>query len=74
MKNFLGQHLRRVSAGDARAGDIVYLNFPSGLEHAALLSDGGGMIHCYLEARAVVEHRLDPYWTEKISGFYRYRR
>jgi cell wall-associated NlpC family hydrolase len=71
MKNFLDRHLIEISREEATAGDVIYFNFANGLEHAALASDLG-MIHCYLEARSVVEHRLNEYWAEKIVNFYRY--
>jgi cell wall-associated NlpC family hydrolase len=73
MKKFLDKHLLAIGRGDADIGDLIYLNFANGLEHIALISDLG-IIHCYLEVKSVVEHRLDGYWREKIVGFYRYGR
>ncbi|MDR1494750.1 MAG: hypothetical protein LBI29_01795 [Rickettsiales bacterium] len=71
MKNFLDKRFLEITREDADVGDVIYFNFANGLEHTALLSDLG-IIHCYLEARSVVEHRLNEYWMEKTVSFYRY--
>ncbi|MDR2077662.1 MAG: hypothetical protein LBP39_01705 [Rickettsiales bacterium] len=71
MREFMDRYFVRISAADLKIGDLAYFNFSNGLEHAAIVSDCG-IIHCYLEARSVVEHQLSSYWKEKIMGFYRY--
>lgn len=71
MKNFLDKYFAKITEKQLKIGDLIYFNFPNGLEHVALKSSAG-IIHCYVEARCVVEHSLNDYWSEKIVGFYRY--
>ncbi|MDR2781426.1 MAG: hypothetical protein LBB21_03140 [Holosporaceae bacterium] len=71
MREFLDSYFLKMSATSTGIGDLIYFNFPNGLEHIAIASDLG-IIHCCLEARSVVEHQLNSYWKEKIIGFYRY--
>lgn len=71
MQEFLNKYFTKIKKTDLSIGDIIYLNFPNKLEHAAILSDIG-MIHCYVEVGKVVEHRINDYWLEKIIGYYRF--
>ncbi|MDE3017017.1 MAG: hypothetical protein KGI29_08895 [Pseudomonadota bacterium] len=55
-------------------GDIVLLKIDGSPQHLAIVSDmenGLGLIHAYAPARAVVEHRLDGWWLEKIEAAFR---
>ncbi len=71
MRNFLDSHFKKITKMELSFGDIIYLNFQNMLEHVAIFSDIG-MIHCYVEAGKVVEHRINTYWQEKIVGYYRF--
>lgn len=71
MKKFLDKYFIKIKEKDVKIGDIVYVNFNNSLEHVAIISDVG-LIHCYVEARKVVEHSLSQYWKDKIKCFYRY--
>lgn len=71
MKKFLDKYFIKIKEKDVKIGDIAYINFNNNLEHVAVISDVG-LIHCYVEARKVVEHSLNQYWKDKIKCFYRY--
>ena len=71
MKKFLDKYFIKIRKKDVKIGDIAYINFNNNLEHVAIISDIR-LIHCYVEARKVVEHSLNQYWKDKIKCFYRY--
>jgi NlpC/P60 family putative phage cell wall peptidase len=58
------------------AGDLALFLIDGNPQHLAILSDfegGLGMIHCYAQARGVVEHRLDDEWKSKLVKVYRWQ-
>lgn len=71
MQQFLDKYFVKITKKQARIGDLIYFNFSNKLEHIAIMSDVG-IIHCYIEAKSVVEHHLNEYWNEKVIEFYRY--
>ena len=68
MKKFFDKYF--VKLDKPEIGCVVYFNFTDNLEHAAIWSNIG-IIHCYIEAGGVVEHRLSNFWAEKIIGYYK---
>lgn len=52
-------------------GDILLLRFDAAPQHLAIVTEAG-MIHSYLAARRVVEHRLDEQWRARIVAAYAY--
>ena len=71
MKEFLDKYFIKIDKKQVKTGDVVYMNFDNNLEHIAIISDVG-IIHCYVEAKKVVENTLNDYWFDKIKGYYRY--
>lgn len=71
MEEFLNKYFIKITEKQAKIGDLIYFNFTNKLEHIAVISDIG-IIHCYIEAKQVVEHNLNDYWKEKIIAYYRY--
>lgn len=68
--------LDEVPIADASAGDLVLFKMGNNPQHLAILSDyegGLGMVHCYAQARRVVEHRLDEAWQKKIVKVFRWQ-
>jgi NlpC/P60 family putative phage cell wall peptidase len=60
---------------EKRAGDLALFHFDGNPQHLAILSDyegDMGMIHCYAQARRVVEHRLDEEWQSRMVKVYRW--
>ena len=67
--------LDEVPLQEAGAGDLALFKMGNNPQHLAILSDyegGLGMIHCYAQARRVVEHRLDEDWQKKIVKVFRF--
>jgi NlpC/P60 family putative phage cell wall peptidase len=57
---------------DARAGDVLLFGAGKGpAHHCAYVTPNGGLIHCYREAGAVVEHGLSPWWRAKLRHTFR---
>ena len=59
---------------NAKAGDIVLMNFQNEPWHMAILGDyplgGFSLIHAYAPRRKVVEARLDSVWLDHITASY----
>ncbi len=58
-------------------GDLLLFAFDENPQHLAIAGDyaGGGisMIHSYLPARGVVEHRFDASWRARLVQAYQFR-
>lgn len=67
------RHLVEIEIADAGAGDVVLFRMRANgpAKHAAILSDGGRMIHAY-SGRAVVEAELTRWWTAKRAYAFRF--
>lgn len=60
----------------AQPGDLALFTVRDNPQHLAILTDyegGLGMIHCYAQARRVVEHRLDEDWKQRLVKVFRWR-
>lgn len=58
-----------------RHGDIALFGFDGPPQHVAVLAKalvGFSMVHAYMPARHVVEHRLDHVWQDRILGGFRF--
>ena len=76
LKNTLDQNLREISLSDLSPADILLFRFNKDPQHVGIVSDYGdgelGIIHCYAQAKGVVEHSLDENWRGKIVSAYRF--
>lgn len=66
--------LPEIAVTELEPGDILLLKFEENPQHVAIVSDYGdklGIIHCYAQARKVVEHGLDISWQQRIVRAYR---
>ena len=67
--------LEEVPIENAQAGDLALFNMGENPQHLAILTDYEntlGMIHCYAQARRVVEHRLDDDWKKRLVKVFRW--
>lgn len=72
----LEELLASVPLSEKRPGDIGLFLIDGNPQHLAIFTDfegGLGMIHCYAQARGVVEHRLDEQWKSKLIKVYRWQ-
>ena len=78
LKSFLDRHLRPVSRSKIRAGDVLLFKIFEYPQHVGIATDhsvgGLGVIHCYSDSEAVVEHLLSPAWQRMLVSGYRFRR
>ena len=68
--------LTEVPIAEARAGDLALFKVRENPQHLAILTDYEGtlgMIHCYAQARRVVEHRLDDDWKSRLLKVFRWQ-
>lgn len=68
--------LEEVPVAEARAGDLALFKVRENPQHLAILTDYEGMIgmiHCYAQARRVVEHRLDDDWKSRLIKVFRWQ-
>jgi len=57
LKNAMDKYFLPILFGERRVGDIALFQINREIQHLGILSDVG-LIHCYLQARGVVEHSL----------------
>ena len=66
--------LQQVPDVDMRAGDIALFKFDKNPQHVGIISETDKqqtLIHCYLQARGVVEHRFDEIWQKRLVAVFR---
>lgn len=74
LKNSLDYCLSPINIDSIQLADILLMRINKEPQHVAFVgvNDEGGLslIHCYMQARGVVEHALDGYWKQKIVAAY----
>lgn len=68
--------LDEVPVADMQAGDLSLFKVRDNPQHLAILTDyegSIGMIHCFAQARRVVEHRLDDDWKSRLLKVFRWQ-
>lgn len=68
--------LDEVPVVDMQAGDLALFRVRDNPQHLAILTDYEntiGMIHCFAQARRVVEHRLDDGWKSRLLKVFRWQ-
>lgn len=71
----LCKYLNEVPVEVASEGDIVLFRFEKEPQHVGFLSELEGrqsIIHCYMQARGVVEHHMDEYWQSMVVSAFRF--
>lgn len=65
------RHLLPVEIGAERPGDVLLFRFRPHLpaKHAALLCDGGRMIHAY-DGACVCESPFSPWWRRRLAAVF----
>ena len=75
-KQALHKHLDEVPLAEVKAGDLVLFRFDANPQHIGIATDyiygGRGILHCYAEARKVVETRLDEQWLLMADSSYNF--
>lgn len=62
--------LIRVALAEMQAGDFLMMRFRREPQHLGIFT-GENLIHAYLQAGKVCEHRLDAKWQARIVRVYR---
>lgn len=71
LRQTLADMMVEVSVAELRQGDVLLMNIDGRAQHLGIASDGGGIIHAYAPAKAVVEHLLDAWWMARIVAVFR---
>ncbi len=70
------EYLREIPVSQMQAGDVAMFRFNKNPQHVGIISNlnnNFGIIHCYMQARGVVEHLLDQHWRERIVAVFRFK-
>lgn len=74
LQKYINSIFKETNLENAKIGDLILFRFKDAPQHVAMISetgdDGVKIIHCYMQARGVVEHFLDEYWLERVVGVY----
>jgi NlpC/P60 family putative phage cell wall peptidase len=66
------ERCQEIDIDDIRDGDVLLFGAGKGpAHHCAYVTPGGGLIHCYREARVVVEQGFSPWWRAKLRHAFR---
>ncbi len=63
-----------VNPSEIKAGDLALFKMGNNPQHLAIITDYEGgleMIHCYAQARKVIEHRFDEDWQKRLYKVFR---
>ena len=71
----IGKSCDRVMKRDVLPGDLAVFEFDSNPQHLGVIVGTAPlmMLHAYMPARKVVEHRLDEQWMKRAKAFFRIR-
>lgn len=76
LQTAVSEYLEPVDRDTAEPGDIMLFRFKDEPQHFAMLVERGFdryMVHSYMQARGVVENRIDDKWRGRMVGAYKYR-
>lgn len=76
LKEAFCQYLDEIAPSDIAAGDILMFRFDKEPQHVGIVSENANnlnIIHCYLQARGVVEHSLDNAWISRIIAAFSFK-
>ena len=62
-------YLKEIDVGCVNSGDVLMFKFDKNPQHVGFVvkeKKYKNLIHCYAQARGVVEHRLDEHWKNRI--------
>jgi len=84
LQSVLDRYLMPVNIGQEQVGDVVLFKIDTMPQHVGIVSDYSyhiregaglsslrGIIHCYMAAGKVVEHRFDELWKKRMVAAYR---
>lgn len=69
LKEELCKYLKEINLWEVESGDVLMFKFDKDPQHVGIVVKEAGnlnVIHCYMQAKQVVEHRLDECWKNRI--------
>lgn len=70
LEQVIQKFMIKIDESSYQTGDVLLFKFDKNPQHVGLVSYHNNIIHCYAQAKGVVEHQLDKSWKEKIIGYY----
>lgn len=73
LKDEMDRYLIPVDASEVQPADIGLFKFEQEPQHVAFFSNYQehlGLIHCYMQAKKVVEHDYSPLWQKRLIQVY----
>ena len=75
LRSKMDAYLTPIDKRDLQPADVVLMAFGGVETHVGMVGDYPAegelsLIHAYVTARKVVEHRLDPTWRQRIAAAY----
>lgn len=67
------ENLQEVQSGQEQPGDVLLMRFMTDPQHLAFLVEDNEIVHAYMRARKVVQHKLDETWRQRIVAVYRFK-
>lgn len=71
LEHLLKAGMTQIPPALAQAGDVLVMRFEREPQHLALVTDKG-ILHAYMQAGKVVEHRLDAVWRSRIVAAFQF--
>lgn len=69
LKSAMDKYFLPINSKDTKSGSIALFQINKDIQHLGILSDVG-LIHCYLQARRVVEHEISDDFKRKVLVCY----
>ncbi len=68
-------YMQPIDFADVEPGDILMFRFEKDPQHVGIVGEYSSqelsIIHCYMQAKKVVEHILDDHWKSRVVGGFR---
>lgn len=75
LKEEFSKYLDEIDISSVKTGDILMFKFDITPQHVGIVAKEGAdcnIIHCYMQARGVVEHKLDECWQSRIVTAFKF--
>jgi len=75
LKDEFSKYLNEIELSKIDSGDVLMFKFDENPQHVGIVVKEKGdynIIHCHMQARGVVEHKLDECWKRRIVTAFKF--